>query len=127
MKRWFDARPHPDPLPRGEGTATERLLLFGRSSRQPSRWLPSETAHGSPSPGGEGRGEGERCHILITNLRLLVSSFLSPSESGAEATAVQTLRVHHAPPDHAERLDCGAFTAAFRATKIVQPCISSYS
>ena len=35
------------------------------------------------------------------------------SESGAEATAVQTLRVHHAALFRAKRLDCGAFTAAF--------------
>jgi hypothetical protein len=36
-------------------------------------------------------------------------------ESGAEATAVQTLRAGRALPDFAKRLDCGAFTAAFRA------------
>ena len=39
------------------------------------------------------------------------------SESGAEATAVQTLRVRRALMNLAKRLDCGAFTAAFsRAT-----------
>jgi hypothetical protein len=34
------------------------------------------------------------------------------SESGAEATAVQTLREEHGRWTNAERLDCGAFTAA---------------
>ena len=35
------------------------------------------------------------------------------AKSGAEATAVQTLRDGGAASNFAERLDCGAFTAAF--------------
>jgi len=38
------------------------------------------------------------------------------SESGAEATAVQTLRAEPWRGMNAERLDCGAFTAAFAPT-----------
>jgi len=34
-------------------------------------------------------------------------------ESGAEATALQTLARHWTSPNFAKRLDCGAFTAAF--------------
>jgi hypothetical protein len=55
-----EARPHPDPLPRGEGTAVDgfefREELLGR-------WLLSiclKAGSVSPSPWGEGRGEGGR-------------------------------------------------------------------
>src|SRR5439155_11480497 len=67
------ARPHPDPLPRGEGVGAD----VGRGSMR--RWQPPtfrsaragtsaayaaqrrpKPAHDPPSPGGEGRGEGER-------------------------------------------------------------------
>jgi hypothetical protein len=37
-------------------------------------------------------------------------------ESGAEATALQTLRDGQTYPNRAERLECGAFTAAFART-----------
>jgi len=36
-----------------------------------------------------------------------------PSESGAKATAVQTLRDMRTRTNSAKRLDCGAFTADF--------------
>ena len=36
-----------------------------------------------------------------------------PSQSGAEVTAVQTLRDVRKRPLFVKRLDCGAFTAAF--------------
>jgi hypothetical protein len=113
MKRWFDARPHPNPLPRGEGTGSGPARWFVNFCGQSSRRSSDETANVSPSPGGEGRGEGKRCHILITDSGLLVRLFYSPPESGAEATAVQTLRVRPAPMFRAKHLDCGAFTAAF--------------
>jgi hypothetical protein len=55
-------RPHPDPLPRGEGTAIDSFAtyesLFGKSSHMES----FETANVSPSPWGEGRGEGGLCN-----------------------------------------------------------------
>jgi len=53
-------RPHPDPLPRGEGTAVLDSVYCGSSL---SRWLISIcrwTGSVSPSPWGEGRGEGGR-------------------------------------------------------------------
>jgi hypothetical protein len=40
-------------------------------------------------------------------------------ESRAEATALQTLRDGHAYSPHAQRLECGAFTAASRAPRPV--------
>ena len=47
------------------------------------------------------------------------------NESGAEATAVQTLRECHAALNHANRLDCGAFTAAWVATLQTQSVINN--
>ena len=54
-----NSRPHADPLPRGEGTATVRFTLCRKSSGKSSRRLFCETVNDPPSPGGEGRGEGE--------------------------------------------------------------------
>ena len=56
----FYARPHPDPLPRGEGTAVGHFIFCGSFS---SRWpisIRQETGSVSPSSGGEGRGGGGR-------------------------------------------------------------------
>jgi hypothetical protein len=39
-------------------------------------------------------------------------------DSGAEATALQTLRDGRTYPNRAERLECGAFTAAFARTTV---------
>ena len=78
-KNGFDARPHPGPLPRGEGGAIGRAEFFdtrhavaalrffrecsgrfGCSVRRRVR-LPKFL----PLPGGEGRGEGGQKHHLI--------------------------------------------------------------
>ena len=50
--------PHPSPLPQGEGTAHPALR------RVEALWIGESVACGSPSPGGEGLGEGG----LIQNL-----------------------------------------------------------
>ncbi len=50
----FNARPHPGPLPQGEGTGSERFLIFGRTSCESGHKFSRETANASPSPGGEG-------------------------------------------------------------------------
>jgi hypothetical protein len=56
----FNARPHPGPLPRGEGESSaaagpiwSRRLLDARPRKQ-------RRLFAIPSPGGEGQGEGER-------------------------------------------------------------------
>jgi hypothetical protein len=49
-----------------------------------------------------GEGRGKRGAIPLRR-----------QESGAKATALQTLRDHRTSPGRAKRLDCGAFTAAF--------------
>jgi hypothetical protein len=54
------ARPHPDPLLRGEGTAIARFDSFEALSGKYSHTTLIETAGVSPSPWGEGRGEGGR-------------------------------------------------------------------
>ena len=46
----------------------------------------------------------------------MLGDSLPRAESGAEATAVQTLRDDQAHLNRAKRLDCGAFTAAFPTT-----------
>src|SRR5438876_9580299 len=46
--------PHPDPLPQGEGTATPD------SRKLPPRPLGRRPGEDSPSPKGEGRGEGRQ-------------------------------------------------------------------
>ncbi len=62
----------------------------------------------SPRPSPLGRG-GENRRALVIRKHGLQSP--SP-ESGAEATALQTLRDELVRPSCAKRLDCGAFTAA---------------
>jgi hypothetical protein len=62
LNRVFDARPHPNPLPRGEGTATTRFASFGRSLGKSCHGSPRVTANNSPSPGGEGQGDGGRLY-----------------------------------------------------------------
>lgn len=59
-QRMFNARPLPNPLPQSEGIAATRSANFGRPLGKFSRWFSREMANGSPSPGGEGRGEGGR-------------------------------------------------------------------
>jgi hypothetical protein len=54
------AHPHPDPLPQGEGTAVEHFVLCGNFSSRWQRLIRRITGSVSPSPWGEGRGEGER-------------------------------------------------------------------
>jgi hypothetical protein len=51
--------PHPDPLPRGEGTAIGRTGASPAFVANPAANFVQETACDSPSPWGEGRGEGE--------------------------------------------------------------------
>ena len=55
----LDDRPHPDPLPRGEGTGIVRFALCWKPSDKPSHRLFCGMAKGSPLP-GERLGEGER-------------------------------------------------------------------
>jgi hypothetical protein len=55
-KNLLNTRPHPDPLPRGDGTTIASFAicecLFGKSSHMESL----ETVNVSPSPWGEGPG-----------------------------------------------------------------------
>src|SRR5437868_6202280 len=67
-------RLHPNPLPRGEGTAIEASLLSENPAGKPSAAIlqPSESV--SPSPVGEGRGEGGRFsnqNVEVQNLSIL--------------------------------------------------------
>jgi hypothetical protein len=55
---WKNARPQPDLLPRGEGTATAHFWFCGGLSGKFSHRYSGEMADVSPSPWGEGRVEG---------------------------------------------------------------------
>jgi prepilin-type N-terminal cleavage/methylation domain-containing protein len=58
--KWFDARPHPGPLPRGEGEVVSALETFRAAGFTTSSVKELRTTILPPSPGGEGRGEGGR-------------------------------------------------------------------
>jgi hypothetical protein len=49
------------------------------------------------------------------------------AKSGAEATALQTLRAVRMRLASAQRLECGAFTAAFGRTKTGADCMARKS
>ncbi len=59
----FDVRPHPTPLPRGEGewfAASRHIVNLRQFNAHPEKRKHPQTV---PSPGGEGQGEGERYPI----------------------------------------------------------------
>jgi len=58
--RTFNDRPHPNPLSQGEGITAMRFDYFGGQLGKLSRWFLRKPMNVSPSPGGEGRGEGGR-------------------------------------------------------------------
>jgi hypothetical protein len=63
-----DTRPHPGPLPRGEG---ESFAAFWQNQALDSTALISQNRNrpmAVPSPGGEGQGEGGRQTIISVNL-----------------------------------------------------------
>ena len=62
LVRCFNARPHPNPLPQVEGTSLDALFQCDSCHDKSRLVIRHETANVSPSPGGEGRGEGRRCH-----------------------------------------------------------------
>jgi hypothetical protein len=54
----FYDRPHPGPLPRGEGTAVGNFAFRASFFSRWPRSICQVTGGVSPSPWGEGRGEG---------------------------------------------------------------------
>jgi DNA helicase-2/ATP-dependent DNA helicase PcrA len=63
-------RPHPNPLPRGEGTAMD----ISRNTEPLSPRRPTD--ENSPSPGAEGRGEGGRKSYFNHSLQSWAEQFL---------------------------------------------------
>ena len=59
--KMFNARPHPNPLPRGEGTAVVCFAFCENFSSRLQRLICKVAGSVSPSPWGEGRGE-EGCY-----------------------------------------------------------------
>ena len=60
MKEWFDARPHPGLLPRGEGETFGAFLECRAAGMAVASSSKLETDDAIPSPWGEGKGEGGR-------------------------------------------------------------------
>jgi hypothetical protein len=56
----MNARPYPDPLPRGEGAAILNSWRIVSASRKSGHVFALALANVSPFPWGEGRGEGGR-------------------------------------------------------------------
>ena len=54
----FNARPHPGPLPRGEGATFAVAFVNPRLDWRTVHSINGERALAIPSPGGEGQGEG---------------------------------------------------------------------
>jgi hypothetical protein len=54
-----NARPHPDPLPRGEGESFPASLAILRLESRAAITNHRERSLAVPSHGGEGQGEGE--------------------------------------------------------------------
>ena len=84
-----------------------------------SVWMLKRAEARAPSPDGTSLNHCSLRLVCDTaalrSFQISSSAFgLSPmGESGAKATAVQTLRAVWISSDRAERLDCGWFTAAF--------------
>ncbi len=76
---------HPDPVARGEGSATERPpLSSGEPASDDFTTQLGKTRNGpkaSPSPGGEGRGEGEPIHKILLVSHVLTE--LTPEQTEA--------------------------------------------
>lgn len=63
VKSLCNARPHPDPLPRGEGESFAVSLVNRRLDSRGAITNYRERSQAVPSPGGEGQGEGGRYPI----------------------------------------------------------------
>ena len=60
--KWFNPRPHPGPLPRGEGESCAAFSQIVNRQQRGSHSNKQRLLNLAPSPGGEGWGEGERDH-----------------------------------------------------------------
>ncbi len=85
----FDARPHPGPLPRGEGESCAAFSQIVNRRKRGSHSNNLRSRNFAPSPGGEGRGEGERfnkhrfsaksCIVMLAVTWLTIASALAQS------------------------------------------------
>jgi K+-transporting ATPase ATPase C chain len=87
----FNARPHPGPLPQGEGES------FPAALENPRLDLPDVLTNNLnrslavPSLGGEGQGEGGRQYILVGIIQTPVKTLFSEIRSAVMATFVLAL------------------------------------
>jgi hypothetical protein len=86
--------PHPDPLPRGEGTAIAAFVFLEKSSGKSNAWIFQKTGNDSPSPLGEGRGEGK---VIIIYFEASRRCPLSPPPSDGNNLVMDAVRVAAIP------------------------------
>jgi len=86
MKReWFDARPHPDPLPQERGLLLGDLDSSKATQSKPALGFARRRRTILPLPGGEGRGEGG-CFVFSTcSSRRESALTFFPNSNGADS------------------------------------------
>src|SRR5258706_16319380 len=89
--RWnrLNACPHPDPLPQREGTAIVSPWMAEQPSCQCRHTTARKATNDSPSPGGEGWGEGGSTHqfcVGLKNVFLLLGVFGFTAQLMAQST-----------------------------------------
>ncbi len=82
----FDARPHPDLLPRGEGTAGARPTFYGRASRKSRRVKLQYGSERFSLSLEEGAGAVSRCARFLPGLHFFLYYGRTPGLS---------LLIHH--------------------------------
>ena len=100
----FDARPHPGPLPRGEGESFAGFLEGRRLVLAGTRRAIRGRAMATPSPWGEGRGEGGRKPFLSEEWALfLCRSFLCQFQRGRRRCWCWFIEINCEPREICER------------------------
>ena len=120
-------RPHPSPLPRGEGVPRRPPRVDSKRSRLRAVRSCEERTTALPLPRGEGWGEGGRNHSTLPEHKLLVIGSGNSRFSPERGCVVPTSR--SMPPHSTRRFcaspRCGWCSAHRRAPQNENCCIGS--